>query len=257
MLLAISGLAGTGKDTVADILQKGSLVKVALADPLKRIARDVYDFSDDQLWGPSFKRNEPDERYPREHTWKPSVSWAAIDDGPIKDVKCVCCGQSTTLRLVEDDVRIPDLDGVNPCFLTARYALQTLGTEWGRDCFPDTWVKYAIRVHDRLQNGDCAYDQKFGLRWHAKFEGETWVRPKKDVIISDTRFMNELFIIRAHGGKAIRITRPGVEVPAWAHPSETEQMGIPDSEFDYIIRNDGTLDDLLVKTREMIEKLAV
>lgn len=260
MLLAVSGLAGTGKDTVADILCKGSLVKVALADPLKRIARDVYDFSDEQLWGPSYKRNEPDERYPRPHTWRTDLSK--------RKTTCACCGQSA--KLVEapyEEALVLDPEDASllkQCFLTPRYSLQTLGTEWGRENYPDTWVKYTIRVHDKLQEGGRVYDQKTGLRYvsyvdqaESLSDPTVWVRSKKNVVVSDTRFKNELRIIRAYGGKAIRITRPGVEAPAWAHPSETEQMEIPDSEFDYILRNDGSLDDLLAKTHEMAAKLAI
>lgn len=39
-------------------------MKVALADPLKRICKDVFSFTNDQMWGPSASRNAPDERYP-------------------------------------------------------------------------------------------------------------------------------------------------------------------------------------------------
>jgi hypothetical protein len=80
---------------------------------------------------------------------------------------------------------------------------------------------------------------------------------KKNVVIPDSRFKNELALIQRAGGKTIRIKRPGVEVPAWQHASETEQMEIPDSEFDYIVVNDGTLDDLALKVQAMIEKLSM
>ncbi len=229
MLLAVAGLAGSGKDTVADILAKGNTVKCALADPLKRIVRDVFDFSDDQLWGPSFKRNEPDKRYPRPH-------------GHWVNNKCACCG----IPNEEDILHVP-------CFLTPRYSLQLLGTEYGRHCFPNIWVNYALRVHEKLQIGDCYYDQREGLRWTSSVEGV--MTPKKSVVISDTRFKNELTLIQAAGGKVIRIKRPGVEVPAWQHASETEQMEIPDDEFDYVLDNDGTLDDLEGKVRELLQCL--
>ena len=67
MLLGISGLAASGKDTSADFLVKEfNFVKISFADPIKRIARDVFDFSEAQLWGPSQFRNEPDPRFPKE-----------------------------------------------------------------------------------------------------------------------------------------------------------------------------------------------
>lgn len=63
-IIGISGLAGSGKDTVADyLLTNSGFVKVSLADPIKRYAMDVWEFTDDQLWGPSQCRNAPDYRY--------------------------------------------------------------------------------------------------------------------------------------------------------------------------------------------------
>jgi hypothetical protein len=64
MLVGIIGHSGSGKDTVADYLvSKYKFVKISLADPLKRICKEVFDFSDTQLWGPSQERNKPDSRY--------------------------------------------------------------------------------------------------------------------------------------------------------------------------------------------------
>lgn len=71
LVIAIHGRAGSGKDTFADMLQQFFLAaylpvfKMALADPLKRVCKEVFDFTDEQLWGPSHKRNEPDVRYLR------------------------------------------------------------------------------------------------------------------------------------------------------------------------------------------------
>jgi len=48
MIIGVAGNAGSGKDTVADHLVKHhGFVKVALADPLKRICREVFDFSEE------------------------------------------------------------------------------------------------------------------------------------------------------------------------------------------------------------------
>lgn len=125
MIIGICGPAGVGKDTVADMLigHNQQWVKVALADPLKRICKEVFEFSDHQLWGPSEARNEPDTRYarPEEHQ-RP--------------------GQ--------------------PC-LTPRHALQTLGTEWGRTCYNDVWVDYMVRIASDLFGGGFSYTARNGL----------------------------------------------------------------------------------------------
>lgn len=66
MIISLTGNMGVGKDTMADYLvEYYGFVKVSMADPFKRIAKDVYEFSDEQLWGPSAARNQDDKRYPR------------------------------------------------------------------------------------------------------------------------------------------------------------------------------------------------
>lgn len=97
--------------------------------------------------------------------------------------------------------------------LTARRALQALGTEFGRAMHPDVWVRLALRTA-----AYCA----------------------ADVVIPDVRFDNEALAIRAAGGKIVRITRPGVGLTgaAGAHASEA---GIADALVDLELPNAGAL----------------
>jgi hypothetical protein len=95
---------------------------------------------------------------------------------------------------------------------TARHAMQTLGTEWGRMCMGENfWVD----------------------RWKAG-------APKDNplVVVDDVRFHNEVKAIHDLGGIIVRIERPGI-VPG-SHASEQ----IESLEFDHRIVNDGTKDDL-------------
>lgn len=67
MILGIIGRSGSGKSTMADYLTRNKgYSTINLADPLKRFAKEVYGFTDVQLWGPSSARNAPDTRYPRQ-----------------------------------------------------------------------------------------------------------------------------------------------------------------------------------------------
>lgn len=227
MLLGVSGFAGSGKDTVADFLtQDLRFNKVALADPLKRICRDVYAFTDEQLWGPSQFRNTPDPRYPR-----PCRACGGGDSS----LPCALCGNT------------------GKTFLTTREALQRLGTEWGRECYPNTWVDLAIRTAKTLlRGGPIEYSQQYGL-----ITLDASPRTTSGVAIPDVRFRNELTAIRAAGGKVIRVFRPGAGLDGSGalHLSETEQAGIHDSEFDAVIQNTGTLEDLRNLTTETILKL--
>ena len=60
-LIGIAGKACAGKDTAAAILTaEFGFIRVALADPLKRACAEWFDWPEEQLWGPSELRNEPD-----------------------------------------------------------------------------------------------------------------------------------------------------------------------------------------------------
>lgn len=64
LVIGIAGRAGSGKDTVADMLREHhGFTVVGFADPLKRFMMDTFGFSERQLWGPSQNRNEPDHRW--------------------------------------------------------------------------------------------------------------------------------------------------------------------------------------------------
>lgn len=213
-IVGLCGLAGSGKDAAADVLvSEFRFVKIALADPLKRIVKNVYDFSDDQLWGPSQRRNEPDTRYPR--PWPQD-------------------------------------------FLTPREALQSLGSEWGRKCYPNTWIDLTIRTAQKLLNkpdeGYC-YNQQKGL--YSIFEEDFEPAQPHGVVVPDVRFMNELLAIKAAGGRTYRIVRPGSGLSGerGQHESETEQAGIPDHYFDGVVMNRSTLDGLQATVRELAKDL--
>lgn len=130
--------------------------------------------------------------------------------------------------------------------VTPRYMLQLMGTEAGRDVFnEDLWV---FTVEKRMQG-------------------------MKNVVLPDVRFPNEIEFIKSRGGKVIRVVR-GPE-PEWydlAHaannisflhmPEANEEMvnlGIHYSEwawigqeFDHVLDNNGTMDDLKVNLNKFL-----
>jgi hypothetical protein len=227
MIIGISGLAGSGKDTVADILVKNrQCVKVSFADPLKRICKDVFQFTDEQLWGPSEMRNAPDFRY------MTSEGYAEAYE-----------------KHKETDHKLA-LSYARQGYLTPRLALQLLGTEWGRRCYDTIWVDYALRIADKLLDPtgfQPHYAAESGVYYTDKWDPNT---VPMGVVIPDVRFKNEVKGIKAAGGKVIRVVRPGAGLKGAAaqHLSETEQTEIPDEVFDHIIINSGSLDDLATAT---------
>jgi hypothetical protein len=62
-IIGVAGRAGSGKDTFCNALVNDhGFVKVAYADALKRVVRDVYGFSSESLWGPSELRAAVDRK---------------------------------------------------------------------------------------------------------------------------------------------------------------------------------------------------
>lgn len=58
------GQARSGKDTLANhLVKKYGFVRIAMADELKRILMQLYDMSEEQLWGDD-QKEIPDLRYP-------------------------------------------------------------------------------------------------------------------------------------------------------------------------------------------------
>ena len=234
VLLAVSGHAGSGKDTVADMLVREGFVKVALADPLKRICFDVFNFTEAQLWGPSEERNKPDKRYIR------------MKRGEL--------GVAETILKNSEFVLERHPNPIEDVYLTPRYALQTLGTEWGRDCYKDVWIDYGLEVAQALMSGAGNYTALKGFEPHVEPDDIA------GVVFSDIRFKNEFDKLRSIGGKIIRIRRNNVTgTPAGGvvgHASEEEQDEVDDSFFDAVIDNNGTMEELSAKVTEIHKRFA-
>lgn len=201
MIISISGLIGSGKDTAADYLcTVHGFKRMSWAGALKDAVSAIFGWDRELLEG-STKESR---------IWREQVDqwWA-------------------------DRLGIPDL--------TPRWVLQQWGTEVGRKSFHDEiWV---ASVENKLRN------------------------IKSDVVITDSRFVNELRSIKNIGGITIRTHRG--ENPAWyiyakilntqgtnteqltlakdqierhgVHASEYSSVGL---EYDYHLDNNGTIDDL-------------
>jgi hypothetical protein len=269
MILGICGLANSGKDTAAKyIVDDYKFVPMAFADEMKRICKRVYNFTDQQLWGPSEYRNGADPRYPREHSW--TDHWRGeVEKGDRQHgYICLCCGLEKffTPDLIYRVHGAPEYEPITAepqCYLTPRYALQQLGTGWGRDCFELTWVAVTLRdarLLTGLDPGEPAgywYDQKRGLLSNVTTQRIPDLQG--GVILTDVRYLNEIRAIKTAGGKVIRVIRPGAGLAGGAamHTSETEQAKIPDAEFDATIPNDETLEALRSRVLQVATFLGV
>ena len=109
-----------------------------------------------------------------------------------------------------------------------RMFLQWIGNEWGRGKNLDVWADAGMR---NLTDGN--------------------------VVLSDLRYINEFYACKKNGILCVKINRIVSDnrkgTGAVTHISETELDSIPDEEWDYIIENNGTKDDLFNDLEKIVE----
>jgi hypothetical protein len=247
MIIGINGKIGSGKDTVGKIIQyltANEEVKQVttleewldsddlngrdfnwkikkFAGKLKQIASlltgiDVEKFEDQE-----FKKQEMTEEW-----WYKNVYDAGWDKKWTKETINYPTNTSTESHIVKT---------------TYRQFLQNLGTEAMRDgLHTNVWVNalFADYKAKWVPTGDAIEEDEVSL----EKEYPNW-------IITDMRFPNELEAIFKRGGITIKVVRPGVLVGT--HASE---IALDDAEFDYEIENNGTIEDLIEKVKEILSK---
>lgn len=173
MIIGIVGRKRSGKDTIGDyLINNYGLTKYSFANPLKMGVKELFGFTDEQVFG-------------------------------------------------------NDKDIIDPIWgVTPRDVLQIIGTEF---CQFDI-IKYL----PNLQVGDRLF-------WVKRFE--LWFNQNKNlnVVICDVRFQHEVDSIKSKGGKIIRVNRDSL-TNSDNHKSELEMDLI--TGVDYVIENNGTLEDL-------------
>ena len=247
MIIGINGKIGSGKDTVGKIIQyltANEEVKQVttleewldsddlngrdfnwkikkFAGKLKQIASlltgiDVEKFEDQE-----FKKQEMTEEW-----WYKNVYDAGWDKKWTKETINYPTNTSTESHIVKT---------------TYRQFLQNLGTEAMRDgLHTNVWVNalFADYKAKWVPTGDAIEEDEVSL----EKDYPNW-------IITDMRFPNELEAIFKRGGITIKVVRPGVLVGT--HASE---IALDDAEFDYEIENNGTIEDLIEKVKEILSK---
>ena len=96
-----------------------------------------------------------------------------------------------------------------------RALMQVLGTEVGRALSPALWVRHLELRLGLQRQGAVVHDR---------------------IVISDVRFPNEAYWVRAKGGTVVRLNRPQAAGLARQHVSETALDGLT---RDYDVLNDG------------------
>jgi len=283
--VGISGFSGSGKDEIAKSLVKRGAIQLGLADPAKRHMADLYEFTEQQLFGPSEFRNGGDLRYP-----KPAMEKLRLWNGPKPEgegligdwddnatywwfegrdrVGKTYNNNDPYIPLRLGSARIFIQQGDPRFWLSPREALQKY-CELMNTLYGDTWIHKGIDTSLKLAEtyffktgvnlAQYRYSQMEGLK---KYYGPDNHGPviKENIIITcfaDFRHKHEINYLRNKAGPAltpalIRIKRPGIDKPPFNHRSETEQATIEDGAFDFVINNDKTLEDLDQKVEKIL-----
>jgi hypothetical protein len=211
-IIGIFGYAGSGKDTV------GKLIQYNMSRSRIPIEEVVENYSNNEWW------------MEEQSGWE-IKKWA----GKLKYIASIITGIPVE-KFEDQEFKKTNL---GPEWgMTVRDLLQRLGTEAMRDgLHKNVWVNALMadyKIHPEHFN-DIANGRENGDGY------PNW-------IITDTRFPNEAQAIKDKGGMVIKVDRPGVG-PVNGHPSED---ALKDYNFDYVIHNDGSINDLDNKVIEFI-----
>ena len=133
-------------------------------------------------------------------------------------------GRNGSLIPYSEDSKRNEEDLIKP---TPRFLLQFIGTDLLRNqLHPEIWVNSLFTDY---QPNNLIYP--------------SWC-------ITDMRFLNEMEAVKKRNGITIRVNRNLGESKD-QHESETE---LDNAEFDYVINNDGTIEELIEKVREILTK---
>jgi hypothetical protein len=157
-LVALTGLSGSGKDTVADVLvDHHGFAKLAFADALRTEVATAFNIDPAYLV----------QRETKEH--------------PLTTLALRRCMDSEFVRVMVNHLSMGELDAPR----SPRQILQWWGTEYRRAQDPDYWVNKAHRAmailvecgRDRFVISDCRFENEAALV--RRLDGSIWqvVRP--------------------------------------------------------------------------------
>jgi hypothetical protein len=239
-IIAVFGKSKSGKNTVGDMIaaSRKGVTQIAFADRLKQLCAELFDLKPSDLSTDEGKARPTALPCPTcpmcgsidVEIAPTTMAFSSFYDQPIVNYKgarqltCRACGAPGSPESFKG-------------FWTPRMILQHVATEGIRRVDPMVWARIAARSAVSLLDarGQVSGDRLTTL-----------------VVLTDGRFRSELAAVRSVGGIAWRVRRPetdGASVGIAGHVSETEIDGIPDEDFDAVITNDGTLDDLLHSVR--------
>ena len=224
-LIAVSGVKGSGKDSVSSMLQyclsvpkmfrqyffyknfrkwiKPKYKRIAFADPLKKMLSDLLNISLDKFYIREFKEGCIINISTLEGSW---LGEKLSDSKFNKLVKQLD----------------PSLTEAN---LSLRQLLQYFGTEIMQKYFGKR-----VWINSTMQNRS------------------------EYTIISDLRFIEEYNAVKEKKGVVIYINRPNYEFGQHASEREMKEL-LENDKYDFIIDNNGSIEDLFNQVKELVNDI--
>jgi hypothetical protein len=231
-IIGIFGYAGSGKDTVGRLIQynmsRGSRM------PIEEL---ISDYRDHEWWLEEQSGWEIKKWAGKLKTIASLITGIDVEKFEDQEFKKTNLGPewNITKQYESDAPWIAEGGESYEEPMTVRDLLQRLGTEAMREgLHTNVWVNALMADYK-----PGSFYPDVPAEDHAKLPN--W-------IITDTRFPNEAQAIKDKGGMVIKVDRPGVG-PVNGHPSED---ALKDYNFDYVIHNNGSINDLDKKVIEFI-----
>ena len=95
-----------------------------------------------------------------------------------------------------------------------------------------------------------SYDEQQFNRYVQNRIIEATERQSKVFVVTDLRFDNEYVMLRRHGAKIVKITRPD-----YKYDGHITERGFDDHLIDYVVHNDGSLGAFEVNVMNVIDKI--
>ena len=233
-LIAVSGVKGSGKDLVSDMLQyclsvpkafrqyffyknfrkwiKPKYKKIAFADPLKKMLSNLLNINLDKFYDRDFKEN-----------YIINVSTLSPPRVKIVDNSIVCLNKLSDSKF-NKLVKQLDLSLVESN-LSLRQLLQYFGTEIMQKYFGKR-----VWINSTMQNRS------------------------EYTIISDLRFIEEYNAVKENKGVVIYVNRPNYEFGQHASEREMKEL-LENDKYDFIIDNNSSIENLFDQIKKCCEKL--
>lgn len=266
MIIGISGKIGSGKDTVGQIIRyltlelentdisfeefirrlpnlpnyKTNKFEIKkFADTLKDIICLLINCTREQLEDQEFKNTELGKEWTKWYIYHYKFPNNTINGY-----------YNSELEAIEDTQQNPKFEefglarsvlNIGKTILTPRLLLQLLGTQCGRDIIhPNIWINSLfsqLEIHSGKNLGQPA-----------------WEKVMSNWIITDTRFPNELQAIKDRQGISIRVNRSDFTKKDNALFEHISENSLDNSNFDYYICNDSTIENLIEKVKDILIK---